>query len=125
MAHNRALDDIRVGFRDKKRLAMIYRIDLKRNNRFASKFQKAIAKNDAQLRSCYSEGLARNEDLSGSVQFNFMYSRKNKTFQVLKVARKSLSDEKMVECVYWKLAGITFPVDYDIPGQLTFIFSTK
>lgn len=121
----RQYQDIRATYTVKQTIAMFYKIDLKRNNRFAPKFRKVIQENDANLRKCYITRLEDKHNLKGFIQFKFLYSRKDKAFRTLKVVKQTLNDPKMVECLYWEVAGLTFAVRKDMLGDLKFTFSTR
>ncbi len=122
---SREFKDIRAVYTSKQTISMFYKIDLKRYNLYAVKMQKVIDRENQKLRQCYSDSLEDRSDVKGSIHFKFLYSKSEKTFRNLKVVKQTVNDPKFVECVYWKIAALSFPIQVDIIGDLTFYYDLK
>ena len=121
----RQKNEARVSYTELQTISMFYKIDLKRHNRFARIVQRAINEKDRALRNCYVERLEVKDNLRGNIHFKFIYSKTDGAFRTLKVVKQTLRDPKLVECVYWNLAAISFKVDTDMIGDLTFFYDYR
>ena len=116
--------DLRAVFRYDRKISMVYSINLFRDNRYARNVMSVIDRSDANIRQCYVDALEANDQLQGKVSYKFIISGKTKTMRSLKLISSGLNDNRMVECIYWKIAALDFPVPKSMLGEITFEFKT-
>ena len=121
----REYQDIRAVYTVQQTISMFYKIDLKRYNRYAPNVQRVLDSNNQRLRKCYTDRLEVREGIKGAIHFKFLYSKTEKSFRTLKVIKQSVNDKKLVECVYWELSALSFPIKTDMIGDLTLYYDVK
>lgn len=115
-------DEMRATITHTRQISMVYRLDLKRYGRYNRNFVKVLATHDQDLRTCYSDRLNDDADLAGSVRFQFQVSRSSGVMQNFKIVGGTLRDPKLIQCMYYQLASIQFPVRAPIVGNIDFQF---
>ncbi|MBC7660093.1 MAG: hypothetical protein H7249_10320 [Chitinophagaceae bacterium] len=115
---------IRRVLRGGRRINMVYQLDLFRLNMHAPEMSRILQINDADIRSCYTDLLERNETANGTLTYTFAYSGIAQGIKTLKIKEASLKDSSFQECLYYKLRGLTFPLRQSLIGELSFQFNT-
>ncbi|MFW7381568.1 MAG: hypothetical protein ACOH5I_22360 [Oligoflexus sp.] len=113
---------IRAVYKYQRKLDMVYKVNLLRANRFSSVFSESIKRYDNQLRSCFLERFGEFETLQGIVRFKFIYSGSEQLIKNLILTENTMGDKEFVECLYWQILAINFPVRENIVGDLSFQF---
>jgi hypothetical protein len=108
-----------------RQIAMFYKLDLFRFNNHARSIASVLALSDTNLRTCFTNRLEWNESLRGDVKFTFLLSKSSGTMTKLKHTGGTANDAKLVECMYFELAQIQFPVPENMIGELTYTFDVR
>lgn len=108
-----------------RQISMFFRLDLFRHNHHAREIADILTTYDANLRTCYSRRLDDNPKLQGEIKFNFILAKDTGTMSKLKHRGGSIDDPKLVECLYYELAQIQFPVREAMLGELTYTFASR
>jgi len=81
-----------------------------------------IQSNDADIRSCYTDFLDRGTTAQGVVNYTMLLSNQSHSLKTLKVKQTDIKDERFMECLYYKLMALSFPVKESMIGELTLTF---
>jgi hypothetical protein len=108
-----------------RQIAMFYKLNLFKHNHHAKAVAQVLAVSDPNLRTCYTNRLDFNDSLRGEVKFNFILSKQTGTMSTLKNTGGSLNDPKLIECMYYELMQIQFPVKETILGELTYTYDVR
>ncbi len=104
-------------------IKMLYKLDLFRFNSFAGDMSRVIQSNDADIRTCYTDLLEKDETAKGQLTYAFIYSGIAQGIKSLKIRKSSVSDAVFLECLNLKLRGLTFPLRQSLAGELSFQFN--
>jgi len=108
-----------------RQISMFYQLNLFRHNEHAAQIANVLAVSEGILRQCFIDRLDDGEHLGGDVVFTFLLSKQSGTMIKLKHTGGSLTDPKVIECMYLELAQIQFPVADNMLGELTYDFGVK
>jgi methionine-rich copper-binding protein CopC len=108
-----------------RQIAMFYKLDLFKHNRYGKQISEVLAVYDSNLRNCYTSRLDYNDRLRGEVKFAFILSKQTGTMTKLKPAGGTANDPKLVECMYFELGQIQFPAPETMIGELTYTFDVR
>ncbi len=105
-----------------RRIAMYYRIDLKKHNYFSSKVAQSLKAYDEPVRQCYTSRIDANPNLRGKVTFVFAMSKQ--TGAIDKIAKESgdLQDPTVINCLKQQMAKIPFKPPQDMLGRIQYNF---
>lgn len=117
--------DARIVVRSVEQIGMFYGLNLFKHNHFAQKMMAVLEGDDAKMRECYTDRIAVKSGIRGDLKFRFILSKLSKGMKGLKRSGGSISDPKLVECVYYRLGGLTFPVNTNMIGEVTYQFDVK
>ena len=115
---------IRRVLRASRSIQMLYRLDLFRFNTYAAEMSRVLQTNDADLRSCYTDLLEKDDNAQGTTTYAFVYSGIAQGIKSLKIRQSSLNDPIFRECMYYKLKALTFSLRQSLAGELSFQFNT-
>jgi hypothetical protein len=108
-----------------REISMFFRLDLFKYNYHAKAVAGVLTVSDPKMRTCYVDRLGDEKDLKGDVRFTFLLSKQTGTMARLKHTGGALKDAKLVECLYYELAQIQFPVPENMIGELTYSFDVR
>ena len=108
-----------------RQIAMFYKLNLFRHNHLAKPIAQVLSVSDPNLRTCYTNRLDFNDSLRGEVKFNFILSKQTGTMSTLKNTGGTINDPKLVECMYYELMQISFPVPETMIGELTYTYDVR
>lgn len=114
--------EIRAVFRSTRTIGMFYKLNLFRQNQYAPTVIGVIQGNDPDLRSCYTDFLDRGTVGQGTLTYTLLLSNQTHSIKSLKVKQTEIKDERLQECLYYKLMALSFPVKESIIGELSLIF---
>ncbi len=114
--------ELRAAYRFSRSIAMYYKLNLFRQNQFAPLVIGVIQSNDADIRSCYTDFLDRGTVEQGLVNYTMLLSNQTHSIKTLKVKQTDIKDERFMECLYYKLMALSFPVKESMIGELTLTF---
>ena len=114
--------DTRIHYHYQKKIGMFFKLNLFRHHAHAKKIASVLNHQDSSLRTCYADRLEDFPKLSGHLSFQFVMAKKIKGIQKLKIKNSSIKDSKLVECFYYKLLAIDFPVEENMIGELKYTF---
>lgn len=117
--------ELRTGLVFTRQIAMFFKLDLTQNNHFAKPIAEVLTTFDPNLRACYTDRLDTNETLKGDVKFTFLLSKETQTMTKLRHTGGSADDPKLVECIYYELAKMQFPVSRNMLGEITYTFDAQ
>jgi hypothetical protein len=69
--------------------------------------------------------LDRDGSLQGQISFRFRVSKSDGAMQNIKYSGGSLNSKKVVECLYFTLGKMQFPITRTLDGRVTFYFTFK
>jgi len=106
-----------------RRIAMFYKVDLKRHNYYSPAVAQRLQAYEQVVRQCYTDRLDSVPNLKGQVTFIFSMSKATGTID--KIAREggSLKDQAVVQCVKQRIAKINFNPPRDMLGRIQFSFA--
>lgn len=116
---------IRTVLRSQRSILMTYKVDLFRDNKVASSLAAVLSANDADIRSCYTDLLEIEAAPAGTLAYTFVYSGEMQSIKALKIKNSGLKNPRFLECMHYKLLGLTFPLAKSMIGELTFQFQVK
>jgi hypothetical protein len=114
--------EIRQVFRTTRTIGMFYKLNLFRQNTFAPAMIRVLETHEADIRTCYTDYLERNPKVRGSLNYAFVYSGTTRSIRSLKIKNSDLQDGRFLECMMYKVMGLSFPVDKSLIGELSFTF---
>lgn len=114
--------EIRHVMRSTRTIGMFYSLNLFRQNAHAPAMVQVIQANDPDIRSCYTDLLERTPDVQGKLTYTFIYSSQSHSIKSLKVKQSDLRDGKFMECMMYKLMGLSFVINQSLIGELGFSF---
>lgn len=117
--------ELRTGLSFSRQIAMFFKLDLMQNNYFAKPIADVLTTFDPNLRTCYTDRLDENDKLRGDVKFTFLLSKETGTMTKLRHTGGTADDPKLVECVYYELAKMQFPVDRNMLGEITYSYDAQ
>jgi len=115
---------IRRVLRGSRSIQMLYKLDLFRFNTYATEMSRILQTNDADIRSCYTDLLEKDENAKGTLTYVFAYSGITQGIKSLKIKQTSLNDPSFMECMYYKLRALSFSLTQSLVGELSFQFNT-
>jgi hypothetical protein len=115
-------DEMRASYTIRRQIAMYHSLNLFQHNYYAREISDTLNAYDAQLRECYTDALDESGDLRGTVQFKFLLSKKTGSMARITHGGGSLTNPKMVKCLYDQLAGASFAAKANMIGELIFTF---
>lgn len=116
---------IRAAIRSQRSILMTYKLDLFQDNRVAGQVAAVLSTNDADIRSCYTDLLETTDAISGTLAYTFVYSGSVQGIKALKIKNSGIKDPRFLECMSYKLRGLTFPIAKSMIGELTFQFQVS
>ena len=117
--------EARASFTHTRQIGMYYQINLGRNNRFAKTILKAIQNQEITFRTCFMDALEINPDLQRQSKIFLPVAKANGAIDKVKHQGGSIKNKKMVQCLYYNLGAMQFPLSRNIGGSITFIFKTS
>lgn len=108
-----------------RQIAMFYALNLFRHNYLAQQVSQVLVVYDPNLRRCYTDRLEYNEALKGDVKFTFLLSKSTGTMTRIKQSGGTMTDPKLIRCMYLELGAIQFPVSENIVGEVTYSFDVR
>lgn len=117
--------EIRAVMRSTRTISLFYKIDLFRQNHYAQDVMEVIQTHDADLRTCYSELLDRRAGERGELSFQIILSHNTHSIKTIKIKKADIREERFLECLYYKLMALSFPVSESVLGELTFTFQSS
>ncbi|HYX36698.1 MAG TPA: hypothetical protein VE954_26610 [Oligoflexus sp.] len=114
--------EIRAVFRSTRTIGMYYKLNLFRQNQYAPKVIGVIQSNDPDLRTCFTDFLDRGATGQGTVTYTMLLSNQTQSMKTLKVKQAEIKDERFLECLYYKLMALSFPIKESMIGELSLIF---
>ena len=118
-------DEARAAFSIQRQISMMYKVDLGTAQRYTKRIISTLASQDLDLRSCYMDQLDRDGSLQGQIAFRFQVSRSDGAMRNIKYSGGTLKSKKVVECLYFTLGKMQFPVAQNLDGLVTFYFNSK
>ncbi len=116
-------NEARAVFSHKRDIQMIYRINLVNAPQLNARVAQTFANQDLDLRRCYMEELDRNEALRGNASFRFQIARSDGTMQKIAYRGGSLKSNRVVQCLYFNMGKMQFPIATDVAGDINFFFN--
>jgi len=107
-----------------RKIQMLYKLDLFKFNTYSREMSGIFQTNDADIRTCYTDLLDRDENAKGQLVYAFIYSGIAQGIKSLKIRRTTMTDAVFQECMHFKLRGLTFPIRQSVAGELIFQFNT-
>lgn len=114
--------EIRAVMRSTRTIGMFYKLNLFRQNHYASTVIGVIQSNDPDLRTCYTDFLDRGSAGQGTISYTMLLSNSTHSIKTLKVKQAEIKDERFLECLYYKLMALSFPIKESMIGELSLIF---
>ncbi len=114
--------EIRAVMRSTRTIGMFYKLNLFRQNQYAPTVIGVIQTNDPDLRSCYTDYLDRGSGAQGTISYTMLLSHSTHSIKSLKVKQAEIKDERFLECLYYKLMALSFPIKESMIGELSLIF---
>jgi hypothetical protein len=107
-----------------RQIQMVYKLALNGPvpQTYYTQMASALAAHDANLRTCYTEGLEVHDEIQGSVKFTFSLAPKAGVMRNLKHAGGTIRYPKLISCLFYELGAIKFPVRRNISGELMYAF---
>lgn len=115
-------NEIRAVFSTSRTIGMFYKLNLFRQNQYAPTVLGVIQSNDPDLRTCYTDLLDRVKSAQGTLTYTMLLSHQTQSAKTLKVKHSDIQDERFLECLYYKLMALSFPVKESMIGELSLIF---
>ncbi len=117
--------NLRVGYKTQMQVGIYYVLNLFKHNHLTKQFIKVIEADEIGLRECYMASLQDQPDMQGVVKFSFNLSRQSKVMSSLRQTGGSISDPKLIECLYYRLGALNFQARDNIVGEVSLQFTTK
>lgn len=114
--------EIRAVFRSTRTIGMFYKLNLFRQNHYAPTVIGVIQSNDPDLRSCFTDFLDRGTTGQGTLTYTMLLSHQTHSIKTLKIKKAEIKDERFLECLYYKLMALSFPIKESMIGELSLIF---
>lgn len=124
-AGNATKNELRASVTVTRQISMFYKLDLFKYNYHAKAVAAVLAVSDPKIRACYTDRLEDDPSAKGDVTFTFLLAKQTGTMLKLKRTGGVVKDAKFVECVYYELAQIQFPVPENMIGELTYVFDVR
>ena len=105
-----------------RQIGMFYKLDLAKDNDQARSMVEIMRLFDERLRTCYTDRLEDQPDLSGLLIVRFKLQKNTSNMRKIKRAGGDLSDREMFRCVKRQLASMPFDPPRDIQGTLYYRF---
>ncbi|HYX37494.1 MAG TPA: AgmX/PglI C-terminal domain-containing protein [Oligoflexus sp.] len=118
-------DEARAAFSMQRQISMHYKVDLGAEQRYSKSIVNTLASQDLDLRTCYMDQLDRDGSLQGQLSFRFRVNSADGAMQNIKFSGGSLNSKKVVECLYFALGKMQFPIAKNLDGRVTFYFNFK
>ncbi|WP_141733710.1 hypothetical protein [Oligoflexus tunisiensis] len=114
--------EIRAVFRSTRTIGMFYKLNLFRQNHHAPKVIGVLQSNDPDIRTCYTDFLERTAPAQGTITYTMLLSHQTHSIRSLKVKQSQIKDDRFLECLYYKLMALSFPIKESMIGELSLIF---
>ncbi|WP_141735500.1 AgmX/PglI C-terminal domain-containing protein [Oligoflexus tunisiensis] len=118
-------DEARAAFSTQRQISMHYKVDLGKEQRYSKSIVSTLVSQDLDLRTCYMDQLDRDGSLQGQISFRFRVNKGDGAMQNLKYSGGTLNSKKVVECLYFALGKMQFPIAKNLDGRVTFYFTFK
>ena len=118
-------NELRATFTTRRNIAMVFQLNLFKHNYLAKQVATILSVHDPQLRTCYTDRLRFNDALRGEVGFTFLLSKSTGSMTKLKHTGGTLRDPKLVQCLYYELAAIQFPINTTMIGEINYTFEVR
>lgn len=119
---NHSAEEARVVITQTRQIGLFYGLNLFKHNAYAQSMMTVLEQEDLKLRECYIDRLARVPELQGTMIFRFILSKQSQGMKSLKRTGGTLTDPKLVSCIYYRLGALTFPVNRNMIGEVSFKF---
>lgn len=116
---------MRAAFSQQRQIAMLYKVDLAKSDRFAPQISNTVAAQDLDLRRCYIDELDKDPRLQGNVLFNFQIAASDGTMRKIFYRGGSIKNARLIQCLYHTLGRMQFPLSRAIQGAITFQFNSR
>jgi hypothetical protein len=117
--------EIRAVFRSTRTIGMFYKLNLFRHNNHAPQVIGVLQSNDPDIRTCYTDFLERAEPAQGTITYTMLLSHQTHSIRSLKVKQSQIKDDRFLECLYYKLMALSFPIKESMIGELSLIFQVS
>lgn len=114
--------DMRAAYSYQQTIALVYKVSTSYNNYYSKHVAKGISAVESKIRECYADALQTKGDFKGAITYRFSYE--NKSLK-LKLAKDTVRDKKMTECVYWQIAALNIGTRKNITGSIKLNFSNE
>ncbi len=108
-----------------RQIAMFYKVNLFRHNRYARDLTGTLAAFDRNLRGCYTRALNQDDSIKGDLVLQILASVKTGTIRQAKKSGGSINHGGMIDCLIGELQQMPLPVQENMIGELTFTFETR
>jgi hypothetical protein len=114
--------EIRAVMRSTRTIGMFYKLNLFRQNQYAPTVVGVIQTNDPDLRTCFTDFLDRGGEGQGTISYTMLLSHQTHSIKTLKVKKAEFKDDRFLECLYYKLMALSFPIKESMIGELSLVF---
>jgi hypothetical protein len=118
-------DEARAAFSMQRQISMHYKVDLGKEQRYSKSIINTLVSQDLDLRTCYMDQLERDGSLQGQISFRFRVNKGDGAMQNLKYSGGTLNSKKVVECLFFTLGKMQFPIAKNLDGRVIFYFNFK
>ena len=108
-----------------RQIAMYYKVNLFRHNRYAKDVSGSLAAFDLNLRTCYTHVLNHTAAIRGDIVLQVLVSAKTGTIRQAKKSAGTINHAGMIDCLIGEIMQIPMPIQENMIGELTFTFDTK
>jgi hypothetical protein len=108
-----------------QQIAMFYKVNLFRHNRYARDLMESLTAYDRNLRVCYTQALERDNAVRGDLVFQVLVSAKTGTIRQARKSGGSIKQGPMIDCLIGELQQIPMPILENMVGELTFTFDRR
>lgn len=116
---------MRAAFSQQRQIAMFYKVDMVNQDRFAPQISSTVAAQDLDLRRCYMDELDLDPRIQGNVLFNFHIAASDGTMRKIFYRGGSIKSPRLIQCLYYTLGRMQFPLSKALQGSITFYFSYR
>ncbi len=106
-----------------RKIAMVYKVDLKRHNYYSPAVAQRLQAYDEVVRQCYVNRLDAVPNLKGHITFNVTLSKSTGTIDKIERTSGSLKDQAVVQCIKQRIARINFNPPTNMLGKIQFAFA--
>ncbi len=115
--------EARAAFSHQREIEMIYRVNLVNAPQLNTRIAQTFAAQDLDLRRCYMDELDRDGSLRGNASFRFQIAKSDGTMQKISYRGGSLKSQRVVQCLYFNMGKMQFPIAANVVGEINFFFN--